>query len=49
MKYTVELTSDDMIYLPSFLKINSIIKVMLSLLPHQSEIGCRVGNKKWEG
>jgi hypothetical protein len=43
MKYTVELTPDDMIYLPSFMKINSRIKVILRSLPRQSEIGCRVG------
>jgi hypothetical protein len=37
MKYTVEETSGGMIYLPSFMKIGSGIRVMLGLLLQQFE------------
>jgi hypothetical protein len=37
MKYTVEMTSDGMIYIPDFMKIGSGIQVILRLLPGQSE------------
>jgi hypothetical protein len=33
MKYFTEMTLGGMIYLPSFLKINSVIEVILRLLP----------------
>jgi hypothetical protein len=37
MKYTIEMASDGMIYIPSFMKIGSGIQVILRLLPRQSE------------
>jgi hypothetical protein len=37
MKYIVEMTSDGMIYLPSFMKIGSDVQVILTLLPRKSE------------
>jgi hypothetical protein len=37
MKYTVEMTSDGMIYIPCFMKIGSGIQVILSLLSRKSE------------
>jgi hypothetical protein len=36
MKYTAEMASDVIIYLPSFMKIGSDIQVILRLLPRQS-------------
>jgi hypothetical protein len=33
MKYTIEVTSDGMIYIPSFMKIGLGIQVILRLLP----------------
>jgi hypothetical protein len=37
MKYTVEMASDGMIYVPSFMKIGLGLQVILRLLPAQSE------------
>jgi hypothetical protein len=37
MWYTVEMASDGMIYIPSFMKIGSGIQVILMLLPQQHE------------
>jgi hypothetical protein len=37
MKYIVEMASDGMIYIPSFMKIGSGIQVILRLLPQQSK------------
>jgi hypothetical protein len=37
MKYTIELASDGMIYIPSFIKIGLGIQIILRLLPPQSE------------
>jgi hypothetical protein len=37
MKYTVEMASDGMIYIPSFMKISSGIQTISSLLPRRSE------------
>jgi hypothetical protein len=37
MKYTVEMASHGMIYIPSFMKIGSGIQVILRLLLRQSE------------
>jgi hypothetical protein len=37
MKYTVEVASDGMIYIPSFMKIGSGIQVIFKLLSRQSE------------
>jgi hypothetical protein len=37
MKYAVEMASDGMIYLPSFIKTGMGIQVVLRLLPGQSE------------
>jgi hypothetical protein len=37
MKYSVEMASDGMIYVPSLMKIRSGIRVILRLLPRQSE------------
>jgi hypothetical protein len=37
MRYTVEIASDGMMYLPSFMKIGSGIQVMLRLLCRQFE------------
>jgi hypothetical protein len=37
MKYTIEMTSDGMIYIPSFVTIGSGIQVILRLLPEQFE------------
>jgi hypothetical protein len=42
MKYTVEVASDGMIYILSFVKIGSGIQVRSRLLPQQSErLRCR--------
>jgi hypothetical protein len=35
--HAVEMTSDAMIYIPSFMKIGSNIQVILRLLPRQSD------------
>jgi hypothetical protein len=37
MRYTVEMASDRMIYIPSFIKIGSGIQVTLRLLHQESE------------
>jgi hypothetical protein len=37
MRYTVKMASDGMIYIPSFMKIVSLIQVILRLLPRQFE------------
>jgi hypothetical protein len=37
MKYTVEMTSDGIIYARSFMKTGLCIQVILRLLPQQSE------------
>jgi hypothetical protein len=37
MKYTVEMASDGMIYVPRFMKIGLGIQVILRLLAQQSE------------
>jgi hypothetical protein len=37
VKYTVEMASDGLIYVPSFMKIRSDVQVILRLLPRQSE------------
>jgi hypothetical protein len=37
MRYTVEMASDGMIYVPSFMKICSGIEVIIWLLPRHSE------------
>jgi hypothetical protein len=37
MNYTVEMASDGVMYIPSFIKIGSGIKVILRLLPQQFE------------
>jgi hypothetical protein len=37
MKYTVEMVSDGIIYLPSLMKTDSGIQVILRLLPRQPE------------
>jgi hypothetical protein len=37
MRYTVDMTLDGTIYIPSLMKIGSTIQVMLRLLPRQSE------------
>jgi hypothetical protein len=36
-KYTVDMVSDGMIYIPAFMKIGSGIQVILRLLPRQFE------------
>jgi hypothetical protein len=48
MKYTVEMASDGMIYVSSFMKTGSGIQVMLRLLPRQSgRLQC--WHYEWEG
>jgi hypothetical protein len=42
MRYTVEIASDGMIHLPSFMKIGSGVQLILKLLPLQLQ-GCSVG------
>jgi hypothetical protein len=37
VKYTIEMTSGGMIYIPSLMKIGSGVQVILLLLPRQSE------------
>jgi hypothetical protein len=37
MKYTIEMASDGMTYVPSFMKVGPGMQVILSLLPRQSE------------
>jgi hypothetical protein len=37
MKYTVEMASGGMIYIPSFMKIGSGIQLILKVLPQQFE------------
>jgi hypothetical protein len=37
MKYAVEMTSDEMIYIPSFMTMVLVIQVILRLLPQQFE------------
>jgi hypothetical protein len=37
MKYVVEVASDSMVYIPSFMKIGSVNQLILSLLPRQWE------------
>jgi hypothetical protein len=37
MRYTADMASDGMIWIPSFMKIGSSIRVILRLLPRQSE------------
>jgi hypothetical protein len=48
MRYAVEMVSDGMIYIPSFLKIGSRIRVILKLLSRQSET-LRCWYYEWEG
>jgi hypothetical protein len=38
MKYTVEMASNGTIYIPSFIKSGSGVRVRLRLLPRQSEM-----------
>jgi hypothetical protein len=37
MRYTVDMTLGGMIYIPSFMMISSSIRVILRLLPRQTE------------
>jgi hypothetical protein len=37
MKYTVDMASDGMICIPSFIRIGSGIQIIIRLLPRQSE------------
>jgi hypothetical protein len=47
-KYTVEMASEGMIYVPSFMKIALGIQVILRLIPRQSE-RLQCWYSKWEG
>jgi hypothetical protein len=48
MKCAIEIASDGMMYIPSFMKIGSGIQAILRLLPRQSE-RLQYWKYQWEG